>query len=47
MLLATVLNALIHHGLGVDRQEAIDNLGLVDAGALPFHGANIWLRAQD
>jgi hypothetical protein len=46
MLTATVLNALMHHGLDVEWDPAVDYLSLIDDGAPPHHESSQWLMAQ-
>jgi hypothetical protein len=46
MLLATLINALVHHGAGVSRHDAEMHLSLVAAGSPSWHESTLWLEAQ-
>jgi len=45
-LLATVLNALVHHGSGISRDEAERYLALDVSGMPDWHESAVWLREQ-
>jgi len=43
VLLATVLNALVHHGAGVDVSDAMGHLTLIDSGDDGWQESELWL----